>query len=112
MYRTFLCAVVAAVLAMGAAQAAGLMIIRHEVADYAKWRPVFDADSANQQAAGLTNPRVFQAAGHPDDVTILFDMADVTKARAFGASKRLRERMAMAGVKGKPEVLYLDPAPQ
>lgn len=111
MFRTLLCAVAAAGLMMGAAEAAGLMIIRHQVADYAKWRPVFDADSANQQAAGLTNPRVYQEAGHAHDVTILFDMADLAKAKAFGASSALKASMHKAGVKGKSEVLYLNPAP-
>ena len=111
MFRTFLCAVAMAGLMMGAAEAAGLMIVRHEVADYAKWRPVFDADSANQLAAGLTNPRVYQAAGDPGDVTILFDMADVAKAQAFGSSDALKATMSKAGVTGKPEVSFLNPAP-
>jgi len=111
MFRTFLCAVAVAGLMMGAAEAAGVMIVRHEVANYAKWRPVFDADSANQLAAGLTNPRVYQAAGDPGDVTILFDMADLAKAQAFGASDALKAAMMKAGVTGKPEVSFLNPAP-
>ena len=36
----------------------GEMVGHTKVADYAKWRPIFDADDANRQAAGLTNPRV------------------------------------------------------
>ena len=36
----------------------GMLIIRHKVKDYSKWRPVFDRHAA-QKAAGLTHPRVF-----------------------------------------------------
>lgn len=111
MIRTFLCAVAAAALMMVAAQAGGLLIVRHEVADYAKWRPVFDSDVAMQQAAGLTNPRVYRGDGDGNDVTILFDVADMAKAKAFGTSDRLKAKMTESGVTGKPEVLFLNSAP-
>jgi hypothetical protein len=41
----------------------GLLIIRHKVKDYDKWRPVFDRHSGAQKSAGLTNPRVFRSSG-------------------------------------------------
>ena len=114
MLRTTIFATLAAfaltALAAGAAQAAGMMVIHHKVADYAKWRPLFDGDKANQEAAGLTNPHVFQDVGSPNTVTITFDMADAAKAKAFGGSKELKATMTKAGVKGKPEVFYLDTA--
>ena len=28
--------------------------VRHTVADYAKWRPVFDSDESNRRAGGAT----------------------------------------------------------
>ena len=34
----------------------GMMIIRHKVSDYGKWRPAFDQHAAMQKAAGLNNP--------------------------------------------------------
>ena len=30
----------------------GMMIIRHKVRDYGQWRPIFDAHSEMQKAAG------------------------------------------------------------
>ena len=40
----------------------GMLIIRHKVKDYGEWRPMFDKHSLMQQAAGLSNPRVFRSA--------------------------------------------------
>jgi hypothetical protein len=34
--------------------AEGTLIIHHTVANYAKWRPIFDADKKLQEDAGLT----------------------------------------------------------
>ncbi len=97
--------------AVSAANAAGLMIIHHRVADYAKWRPVFDGDRANLQAAGLTNGRVYRSTDDANDITIVLDMADAAKAKAYAQSDTLRQKMTTAGVMDKPEVLFLDPAP-
>jgi hypothetical protein len=41
----------------------GMMIIRHKVRDYGQWRPIFDRHVEQQNAAGLTNPRVYHSAG-------------------------------------------------
>jgi len=112
MLSKLLCAgVIAMGLIAAAAGAADMMIVHHTVADYAKWRPAFDADVPNQVAAGLTDPHVYQSAGKPNTITITFNMADVTKAQAFAASKALKATMKKAGVVGKPEIFFLTPAP-
>lgn len=95
----------------GFASAADVFVIHHKVADYAKWRPVFDSHKATQEAAGLTNPRVYHALDNTNDITIVFDMADPTKAKGFAASKDLRTKMRAAGVTGKPTFSYLETAP-
>jgi hypothetical protein len=95
---------------IGAAHAGGVMVIQHKVSNYTNWRPAFDADKANQEAAGLTNPHVYQSVDSANEVTITFDMADANKAKAFGSSKALKETMVKAGVVGKPALSYLNPA--
>jgi hypothetical protein len=112
MLSRFLCTVIIGVtLSAAGAQAAGLMIVHHKVTNYAKWRPVFDGDKANQEAAGLTSPHVYRSVADANNVTITFDMADAAKAKAFGTSKALKARMTKAGVKGAPQIFYLDSAP-
>ncbi len=85
----------------------GEMVGHAKVADYAKWRAAFDADDANRQAAGLTNPRVYQSMDNPNELIIVFDMADVKKAKDFASSKTLKATMKKAGVRGKPDFWYV-----
>ncbi len=50
----------------------GMMIIRHKVKDYGKWRPVFDKHAGAQKAAGLSNPRVFRSADDKNELVVSF----------------------------------------
>ena len=86
---------------------AGMMVIHHKVADYNKWRVVYEADQPNRIAAGLTNCHVHQSLDDANDVFIGCSMADVVKARSFAGSKTLAETMTKAGVVGKPQILFL-----
>ncbi|MCB1502538.1 MAG: cyclase [Bauldia sp.] len=97
--------------ASGLADTNGLMIVRHQVSDYAKWRQVFDGQDAVRDAAGLTNPRVYQIAGNSNEVLIVIDAADLEQARSFASSPELKARMKDAGVVGKPEILFLTVGP-
>ena len=76
--------------------------------DYAAWRPVYDAHEAARTAAGLTNGRVFRSAEDPNDILILFDMADRRRAEEFAESDDLRTAMQRAGVVGQPEIRYAE----
>jgi hypothetical protein len=82
-------------------------MIRQTVADYAKWRPVYDAHQSVRTSAGLTNCRVQSSADNVNDVWVFCNMASVAKAKAFSASKDLAGAMARAGVVGKPDFYFL-----
>ena len=86
----------------------GAMIVRHSVRDYGAWRPVYDAHEAARTAAGLSNGRVFRSAEEPNDILLLFDMADRRRAEEFAASDDLRTAMQRAGVVGQPELRYAE----
>jgi heme-degrading monooxygenase HmoA len=83
------------------------MLIRHKVADFAKWKPVYDAHLSARQKAGLNEEHVFRNAHDPNEVLLLFLMEDVDKAKAFTASDDLRQAMEKAGVSEKPDVYFL-----
>jgi hypothetical protein len=83
-----------------------MMIIHHRVQNYETWRPVYDAHEPVRNAAGLSNGRVFRSAEDPDDLVILFDMADRQKAEAFVASENLKVAMQRSGVQGKPDTQF------
>ncbi|HEV7158510.1 MAG TPA: hypothetical protein VGN38_09165 [Caulobacteraceae bacterium] len=111
MMRLFLAtaAVSLAAAASTSAVAAGspLLVIHHKVADYAKWRPAYDADQPARTAAGLTGCQVRPTISDPNDIYIACQMADVAKAKAFTAAPRLAAKMKGAGVVGKPEFHFL-----
>ena len=81
-----------------------LMVIHHNVRDYAIWRPAFDAHEPSRVRAGITNGRVYRKAEDPNDLVVLVDVADVDKACAWVASEDLKTVMQRAGVVGAPEV--------
>jgi hypothetical protein len=88
----------------------GMLIIRHKVEDYDKWRPMFDAHSLMQKAAGLSNPRVFRSSDDKNEVVILFDTDDTKRAKDFVASPDLKEAMAKAGDADSPTFYFLESA--
>jgi len=40
------------------------------IADYAKWRPVFDKNKSLRDKAGLTNVRVYRDADNPRELIV------------------------------------------
>ena len=85
-----------------------MLVIRHKVADYGKWRPEFDRHAKAQRSAGLTNPRVFHSSDNPNEVVIFFNTNDTARAKDFVASLDLKSTMAKAGVVDSPTVYFLE----
>ncbi len=83
------------------------MLVRHKVADFAKWRPVYGAHASARQKAGLKEEHLFRNADDPNEVILLFSAEDIDKAKAFAASDDLRQAMQRAGVSDKPDVYFL-----
>ena len=47
------------------------VIVKYKVADYARWKPIFDADGANRQASGSKGGQLFRSGDDPNEVVIL-----------------------------------------
>jgi len=86
----------------------GMLIVRHKVKDYAKWRPLFDGHVAKQKAAGLSHPRVLRSADDKSEIVIIFDDMDTAKAKEFAHSADLKETMTKAGVVDQPTIYFLE----
>lgn len=84
------------------------LIVQHKVRDYAMWRPAFDNHEPSRSGAGITNGRVYRKAEDPNDLVLLFDVADAAKARAWAAGDDLKNAMEKAGVVGAPTVHFAD----
>jgi hypothetical protein len=84
------------------------MFVRHQVADYAAWRRVYDTLGAVQKAGGVTAEDVYQAVGDPNDLTVTHDFATIEAAQAFAGSAELQAAMHDAGVVGAPTVWFTE----
>ena len=83
------------------------VIVKHKVADYARWKPIFDADGANRQAGGSKGGQLFRSADDPNAVVILFEW-DLQQARQYSQREAVRAKMQAAGVLDPPEISFLE----
>lgn len=84
-----------------------VLVIRHTVADYNVWKPLFDADSTNRNAAGLHLIGVARGIENQNDVEIPFMIEDVQKAKAFTTNPVLKDVMQKGGVTSAPSILFI-----
>jgi len=85
-----------------------VMIIKHTVADYDKWKSLFDAHISKRMEYGQTDVDLLRRIENPNDVLIVEQISDVQKAKAFTALPDLKETMQKAGVTGAPQFEYYD----
>lgn len=84
------------------------MLVRHKVADFAKWKPVYDEHFAARQKVGLKEVHLLRNVENPNEAILLVAVEDPEKAKAFAASDDLRQAMQKAGVSDKPDVYFLE----
>jgi len=85
------------------------LLIRHKVANYTKWLPVYESHDSARLANGLTNFVIGRGIGNDSNtVFVALKMADVTKAKAMAASPELKARMQKGGVIGKPDINFIE----
>ena len=83
------------------------VVIRHTVADYSVWKPLFDADSVNRNAAGLHLIGLARGIENQNDVEIPFMVEDVQKAKAFTTNPVLKDVMQKGGVTSAPSIVFI-----
>jgi hypothetical protein len=92
--------------ATGKQQATENLTFHATVKDYAAWRTGYDAGETGRTSAGITNGKVFRSAANPNDVLVLFDVADTAKARTWIGSDDLKAAMQKSGVLGSPSIRF------
>ncbi len=86
------------------------VLIRHKIADYAKWKRAVRACSDWRKASGELSFQVFRCAKTPNDLTVVCRWSNAGAAKKFTKSAELRKRMRDAGVISKPEVHFFKSA--
>ena len=85
------------------------LLISYQVADFDKWKAVFDSHEADRIAAGVIGHHINRAENDPNALSNYFAVADVEKTKAYAASDALKEFMEEAGLTSTPEILWVTP---
>jgi len=84
------------------------LIIRHKVADFAKWKTAFDAHADARRKAGSRGGTLYRSADNPNETLIVLEWDSVANARKFTQSSDLQATMKRAGVVDQPTLFFLD----
>ncbi len=85
---------------------ANYLVVRHKVKDFEAWKKVYESHRGKQREAALTERHVLRSVDDPMQTIVIFEAADLGKARAFAASADLRDTMMRAGVVDMPDVYF------
>ena len=86
--------------------AENMIIVRHKVADYAKWQISYDAHDSMRRASGLHNYVIGRGMADSNVILIAIKADDMAKAKAFSKSPSLKEAMQKGGVTSPPSMLF------
>ena len=78
------------------------MTIHFKVKDFNAWQTSYNGNEKNRTAAGITKSKVFRSTDDPNDVLLLQDVADVSKARTWYGSSEMKAVLEKSGVVGRP----------
>lgn len=84
------------------------MFIRLRVADFARWKPVFDEHESARKEYGFTAHSLHRDADDPNVMIIALRVAEVKRAQEFAGSETLRSAMQQSGVQGPPEIWFAE----
>ena len=82
------------------------LFVRHEVADFATWKKVYDDFGGERQNQGVIGHGVYQSEDDPNDVTVYHHFKSMDAAKAFMGSPELKKAMSAAGVRGEPQFWF------
>ena len=89
-----------------AIQATVRVMVRHKVKDWDAWKKSFDSHKQARMDAGLTDRVVGHTVGDTHNVSLVFAVSDMDKAKAFMNSDDLKNKMKEAGVEGAPDYFF------
>ena len=79
------------------------------VADYNKWRAVYDGVQSIRDRSAISKSRVFRGADNPNEILVLNETTDPAKAREGLTSTEMRNAMQQSGVVGAPRIYVVQP---
>jgi heme-degrading monooxygenase HmoA len=83
------------------------LMMQQEVADYEKWRAVFDSMESARRSRGVRSDLILRDANNPNALTLIIEWDSHDSARSWMSDPRLRDAMKEAGVLSPPTITYL-----
>ena len=90
-------------------QPTAALMIRYRVADFDKWKEVFDDHEGDRIGAGIVAHHINRAEDDPNSLAVYLAVGDIDKARAYAQSDELRQYMQDGGIIGTPEATWMRP---
>lgn len=84
-----------------------MVIIRHKVADFAKWHVAYDGHDSARLANGLHSYVIGRGVEDSNMVMLAIKADDLSKAKAFSKDPGLKQAMQKGGVTGTPRVQFV-----
>ncbi|MGA8015209.1 MAG: cyclase [Candidatus Dormiibacterota bacterium] len=85
-------------------------VVLHRVADYPRWRKVYDEFEPVQKTGGVIKESVYQSKDDPNNVLVLHTFSTMAQAESFLANPELKSAMERGGVEGHPRIEIFDEA--
>jgi hypothetical protein len=83
------------------------LLVKHRVADFAKWHAIFTSHEEAQEKAGLHLLHLLRDTSDPELVVLLFRTEDPARARGFTSAPEASQAAHDSGITGTPEILFL-----
>ncbi len=83
------------------------LVVKHQVADVAQWKRVFEANGAAARAAGMELLHVLRDTADPTLVLVFCKVHDLKKAQAFTQAAGASDSAKRGTVIGTPEGWWL-----
>jgi len=80
------------------------LAVRHTVADYAGWRPVYDSLEPLRAEYGCTGQQVLRDPADANDLFVTHDFPSVEQATTFANDPKLAAGMQSAGATSAPRI--------
>lgn len=81
--------------------------VRYRVADYARWKQVYDATAEFKVRYGWKRYRLYMVNGNRNDILAMDEFDTREQAEAFLGSDEFKAAMKQAGVSAAPEAVLL-----
>jgi len=84
-----------------------IIILSHDVKDYASWKPHYDADAPRRENAGLKEVAVGTKSDNPNKVFVIWE-GDPALIDPMMKDPDLQEKMEQAGVISPPDFTVIN----